>query len=72
MSNFPTVANVQAADLETLRYWRKHLDAPSTDVERTVIKRIDRRITEFSTKANPKAESFTSQFDELFKAMGLK
>lgn len=72
MSNFPTVANVQAADLETLRYWRKHLDVPSTDVERTVIKRIDRRIIEFSTNANAEPEGFSSAFDELFKAMGLK
>lgn len=72
MSNFPTVANVQAADLETLRYWRKHLETPSTDVERTVIKRIDRRIAGFATKANAEHEGLPSAFDQLFKSMGMK
>lgn len=53
MDNFPTIANVQNADLATLRYWRKHLPDPETDVQRTVIKRMDRRIAEFAGKAEP-------------------
>lgn len=42
--NYPTIAQVQVADLRQLFKWARDLPAPQTDVERTVHRRIERRL----------------------------
>lgn len=44
--NYPTVAEVQAADRAQLVTWQRNLPPPQTDVERTVVRRITRKLAE--------------------------
>lgn len=60
MNNYPTIAELNAADSAKLHSWRRTLPAPQTDVERTVWRRIVAR-----TEAKP--ESLTEKFDAMFK-----
>lgn len=44
MLEYPTVATVSIASFETLAAWDTHLPEPTSDVERTVRRRISARM----------------------------
>jgi len=67
---YPTVGDVAKASLETLRQYDTNLPKPTTDVERTVRKRITRRIGDMMDRqvreqAPDVAEAFNRIFDKL-------
>jgi hypothetical protein len=67
---YPTVGAVAKASLETLRQYDTNLPEPTTDVERTVRKRITRRIDDMTAQqvreqSPDVADAFNRIFDKL-------
>lgn len=65
-TTYPTVADVKEASMDTLLEWDKHLPEPETDVQRTVQKRIERRLMEHTgNECREKAPEIVDKWNEL-------
>lgn len=63
---YPTVADVKAASIGTLSVWDRHLPDPQTDVQRTVRRRIKRRLIEHAgAECREKAPEVVDSWNEL-------
>lgn len=60
--NYPTIAQLNAADKAQVVSWRRTLPPPQTDVERTVWRRIVARWDAFDAE-----DILTADFRESFK-----
>jgi hypothetical protein len=74
-TTYPTVATVKSAHYKTLSTWDETLPEPQTDVERTVRKRISKRLfgvtaAECREKAPEVAKAWNDLADTL-KRMGV-
>lgn len=67
-TTYPSVATVNEAGNETLLTWERCLPPPQTDVERAVLKRINRKCLSIAEAALRDAEpEIADKFDELMK-----
>lgn len=63
---YPTIGLIKIASFETLETWSVNLPPPQTDVERTVMKRIDKMLFERIAKKVKETEpEIASKWNEL-------
>lgn len=74
-TEYPTVAVVNSADVNTLLTWEDNLHQPETDVERTVMRKIKKRAMELIGKEvrqeNPDIAEKWNELDGLAEKLGL-
>lgn len=70
MRIFPTVAAVAEAGFTTLDAWAEHLPQPTTDVERTVYRRVVKRRAELAKEAlRREAPELADQYEALLEKL---
>ncbi len=70
-TEYPTISTVKRASLQTLNTWSDNLPAPQSDVERTVRRRIEKRLFESAAKeCREKAPDIADKWNELVDKMG--
>lgn len=72
MRTYPTVAAVQQAHIDTIAAWLDHLPPPQTDVEKTVMRRIRRRVDDYIASTNPELSNSMDKVRELCSKLGIK
>lgn len=67
MTEYPTLATVLAAGLQTLASWDQHLPPPQTDVQRALRRRLKQRLNELlSLELREKAPEIADKMNELY------
>lgn len=67
MTEYPTLATVMAAGLQTLASWDEHLPTPQTDVQRVVRRRLKQRLNELlSQELREKAPDVADKLNEIY------
>lgn len=67
---YPTLEAVMAASLQTLCTWCDRLPQPQTDVERTVLRRLNARKDElFRQQVREKAPDIADKFNDIIDRM---
>lgn len=71
---YPDLGTVMRAPLQALEAWEKHLPAPQTDVERTIRRRLEKRLlelaaTDFAEKHPEKAAELIASLERISDAV---
>lgn len=67
---YPALATVAAASFETLCAWRENLPEPQTDVQRTLLRRLNARRDELMAKlVREKAPDIADKFNDIIDRM---
>jgi hypothetical protein len=71
-TEYPSIAAVNEAAVETLMTWEDNLALPQTDVERTVRRRLRLRLdTLIDKELREKAPDVASAFDRIYTTLGI-
>lgn len=69
-TEYPTIATINQASFETLLTWDECLPPPQTDVERTVSRRIEKRLFDMAgSQVREKAPDIADKWNELMDAV---
>lgn len=65
-TEYPTLATIKVAHAQTLQTWLDNLPAPQTDVEKTVYRRIEKRLFDMAAKeCREKEPEIAKKWNEL-------
>lgn len=69
---YPTLAVLQSASLETLSDWFENLPPPQTDVQHTIQRRLRKLIDEAVRRQDPKVADSIDKLREACERVGIK